>query len=90
MAYNVNVFTLNGCSHCKTLKEELDKEGISYQEFEANVNRKLYDQILEVTKLDALPTVYLQDPETQSGPIFVAGRDFYTKEEALQKIKKYL
>ena len=90
MAYNVNVFTLDGCSHCKTLKEELNKHGIKYQEFEANQHRSAYDQIVEATKLDALPTVYLQDPETQSGPIFVAGRDFYTKEEALQKIKKYL
>lgn len=90
MAYSVNVFTLNGCSHCKTLKEELNKEGILYDEFEVNKNKKIYDQVVEVTKLDALPTVYLQDPETLSGPIFVAGRDFNTKEEAIEKIKKYL
>lgn len=90
MPYSINIFTLNGCSYCKFLKEELDKEGISYEEFEVNKNRKIYDQVVELTKIDALPTVYLQDPETLSGPIFVAGRDFKTKEEAIEKIKKYL
>lgn len=90
MAYSINIFTLNGCSHCKTLKEELNKEGIAYDEFEVNKNRKIYDEVVKLTNLDALPTVYLQDPQTLSGPIFVAGRDFNTKEEAIQKIKKYL
>lgn len=90
MAYSINIFTLNGCSHCKILKEELTKHGIVYEEFEVNKHRKIYDSVVELTKVDALPTVYLQDPETLSGPIFVAGRDFFNKEEALEKIKKYL
>lgn len=90
MAYTINIFTLDGCSHCKVLKAELDKENIKYQEFEVNKHKKIYDSVVELTKLDALPTVYLQDPATESGPIFVAGRDFTTKEEALAKIKKYL
>ena len=90
MAYSINIFTLNGCSHCKILKEELTKHGIVYEEFEVNKHRKIYDTVVELTKVDALPTVYLQDPETLSGPIFVAGRDFFNKEEALEKIKKYL
>jgi glutaredoxin len=90
MPYSINIFTLNGCSHCKVLKEELDKQGIEYDEFEVNKSRKIYDEVVKLTNLDALPTVYLQDPQTLSGPIFVAGRDFNTKEEAIEKIKKYL
>jgi len=90
MAYSLNIFTLNGCSHCKFLKDELIKQGIPYEEFEVSKNRKIYDEVVKLTKVDALPTVYLQDPETLSGPIFVAGRDFNTKEEAIEKIKKYL
>ncbi len=90
MAYSINIFTINGCSHCKVLKEELSKQGIEYDEFEVNKNRKIYDEVVKLTNLDALPTVYLQDPQTLSGPIFVAGRDFNTKEEAIEKIKKYL
>jgi glutaredoxin len=90
MGYSINIFTINGCSHCKVLKEELSKQGIEYGEFEVNKNRKIYDEVVKLTNLDALPTVYLQDPQTLSGPIFVAGRDFNTKEEAIEKIKKYL
>jgi glutaredoxin len=90
MAYTVNIFTLDGCSHCKTLKEELNKQGIQYTEYEINKFRDLYKAIMEVTKEDALPTVYLQNPETESGPVFVAGRDFNSKEEAIAKIRKYI
>jgi len=90
MQYTVNIFTLEGCSHCKTLKEELKKQSITYTEFEVNKFRKIYDTILAITKEDALPTVYLQNPETDSGPVFVAGRDFNTKEEAIEKIRKYI
>jgi glutaredoxin len=90
MGYSVNLFTLDGCSHCKILKEELKKQGITYDEFEVNKYKKIYDTVVEMTKVDALPMVYIQDPETGSGPIFVAGRDFNTKEEAIEKIKKYL
>lgn len=90
MAYTVNIFTLNGCSHCTTLKDELNKNNISFKEFEVNEHKELYDQVMEITKVDALPTVFLQNPETKSGPIFVAGRDFETKEEVLRKIKKYI
>lgn len=90
MQYTVNIFTLEGCSHCKTLKEELKKQSIPYTEFEVNKFRKIYDSILAITKEDALPTVYLQNPESDSGPVFVAGRDFNTKEEAIEKIRKYI
>ena len=90
MAYNVNIFTLKGCSHCSILKEELNKNNIPFKEFEVREHKQTYDQIIEITKIDALPTVFLQNPETESGPIFVAGRDFQTKEQAMEKIKKYL
>ena len=45
---------------------------------------------MKISEVDALPTVYLQNPETNSGPVLVAGLDFDTKEEAIQRIKRYL
>lgn len=90
MKYSVNVFTLDGCSHCQILKQELRNQNIDYNEFEVSEYKELYDQIMENTKIDALPTIYLQNTETGAGPIFVAGRDFSTKEEAIKKIKKYI
>jgi glutaredoxin len=90
MSYTINIFTLNGCSHCVTLKEALKDNNIPYEEFEVTKHRDLYKEIKDKTKVDALPTVYLQNPETLSGPILVAGRDFNTKEEAIARIKKYI
>ena len=90
MSNNVIVFTLNGCGYCTTLKEELVKNDITYSEYEVNEHKQTYDQILAVTKEDALPTIYMQNPSTGMGPIFVPGRDFKSPEEPIQKIKKYL
>ena len=90
MGYNVCLFTLNGCGYCTTLKEELVKNDITYSEYEVNEHKQTYDQILAVTKEDALPTIYMQNPNTGMGPIIVPGRDFKSPEEANQKIKKYL
>jgi len=88
--YSVNIFTLDGCSHCKTLKQELKNQNIDYNEFDVLKYKELYDQIMEKTKIDALPTIYLQNTETGSGPIFVAGRDFETKKDAIKKINTYI
>lgn len=90
MSYSVNIFTLNGCSHCVILKNALKENNISFDEFEVSKYREIYDEIVKKTKIDALPTVYLQDPNTGAGPIFVAGRDFTSKEEAIERIKKYI
>ena len=90
MGYKVCLFTLNGCAYCIALKDELKKNNILYSEYEVNENKETYDQILAVTKEDALPTIYMQNPDTGMGPIFVPGRDFESPEEALLKIKKYL
>lgn len=90
MSYNVNVFTLEGCSHCSELKKALEENNIPFTEYEVNKHRPIYDQILAETKMDAIPTVYLQNEETGAGPILVAGRDFFQKQEAIDKIRKYI
>jgi glutaredoxin len=90
MAYHVNVFSLIGCSHCKELKSALEENNIPFTDFEVNEHRTIYDQILAQTKMDALPTVYIQNDETGAGPILVAGRDFLQKSEAIEKIKNIL
>jgi glutaredoxin len=90
MAYNVNIFTLDGCTHCSELKKALEENNIQFSEFEVNKHRPIYDQIIAQTKIDAIPTVYIQNEETGAGPILVAGRDFFGKEEGIEKIKKYI
>lgn len=88
MSNTINVFTLNGCSHCIELKKTLNKENIVFKEFEVNQHPEIYRRVLEVTKIDALPTVYIQDTETGNGPLFVAGKDFFNPNEFIEKAKK--
>lgn len=88
--YKVNVFTLNGCSHCVELKKTLNENQIEFKEFEISQHQELFDEVIRLTGHNSLPTTYLQNPETGSGPIFVPGRDYKSKEELLEKIKKHL
>lgn len=88
--YTVNVFTLNGCSHCVDLKNSLKENNIPFNEFEISQHKSTFDDIVKLTGRNALPTTYLQNPETGSGPIFVPGRDYKSLDELLQKIQKYI
>lgn len=88
--YKVNVFTLNGCSHCVELKKTLKENQIEFKEFEIGEHQELFDEVVRLTGHNSLPTTYLQNSETGSGPIFVPGRDYKSKEELLEKIKKYI
>ena len=88
--YNVNVFTLNGCSHCVELKNILKENKIEFNEFEISQNKEVFDEIVKLTGHNSLPTTFLQDPETNSGPVFVPGRDYKTKEELVEKIQNLL
>lgn len=88
--YTVNVFTLKGCSHCVDLKKMLNENDILFNELEILQHKSTFDEIVKLTGKNVLPTTYLQNPETSSGPIFVPGRDYQSKEELLEKIKKYV
>ena len=49
MANQVLLFTLNGCGHCKTLKERLNKESLPFTEVEVGKNQELWNKIVEQT-----------------------------------------
>ena len=59
--YNVNVFTLNGCSHCVELKNILKENKIEFIEFEITQNKEVFDEIIKLTGHNSLPTTFLQD-----------------------------
>lgn len=84
------VFTLNGCGHCVTLKEVLNKNQVPYTELEINVNRAIWNQVVLQTGKNILPTVFIKKEDTDDGPVFVPGRDFEGPEELYEKIKIYL
>jgi glutaredoxin len=47
MTNQVLLFTLDGCGHCKNLKERLNNESLPFTEVEVNKNQELWNKIVE-------------------------------------------
>ncbi len=87
MSSQVVLFTLNGCSHCSTLKKKLDEISIPFIEIEITSNQKIWDKVVEQTGHNVLPTVFIKKENTDVGPVFIPGRDFENVEDIVPKIK---
>jgi glutaredoxin len=90
MANKIVVFTLNGCGHCVELKTKFKENHIPFQEIEIGSNQKLWDQVVNQTGHNSLPTVFVGLEGGESGPVFVPGRDYKDKDELLEMIKSYV
>ena len=90
MANKIVVFTLNGCGHCVELKTKLTQISIPFQEIEIGSTQKLWDQVVNQTGHNSLPTVFVGLEGGESGPVFVPGRDYKDKDELLEMIKSYV
>lgn len=55
-------FTLNGCEHCKTLKEGLGTLGIPYKDVNISNNREMGDLVEKTYKCYSYPIVVLKQP----------------------------
>lgn len=90
MSNTVIVFSLNGCGHCKMLKDELTSQSIPYTEIEISSNKEIWDQVVNQTGHNILPTVFIKKPDTDDGPVFVPQRDFKNQDEIVEIIKTYI
>jgi glutaredoxin len=84
------VFTLDGCSHCVILKSKLNEETIPFTEIEITLNEKIWDKVVEQTGHNVLPTVFIKYQDTDTGPVFIPGKDYESPEDLIPKIKKHL
>lgn len=90
MGSELLVFTLEGCGHCKTFKQRLDKESIPYKEVEVSKNKQIWNQVVEQTKNEYLPAFYIKKEGSNTGPFFCPDKDFKTDDEAIGIIRKYI
>ena len=84
------VFTLNGCSHCESLKNRLTSLSYPYSEIEISNNQSIWDQVVEQTGHNLLPTIYITQDDSDEGMVFVPGRDHKNEDEAIQIVEKYI
>ncbi len=80
---DIIIFTLNGCGHCVELKKSLI-------ELEVGKNTEIWNEVVEQTGHNSLPTVFISLSGGEDGPVFIPGRDYMDKEEVIEKIKEYL
>jgi glutaredoxin len=90
MVNQVLLFTLDGCGHCKNLKERLNKESLPFTEVEVGKNQELWNKIVEQTNNQFLPAFYIKQEGTNKGPFFCPEKDFKSDDEAVNIIKGYM
>jgi len=87
MSNSIVIFSLNGCSHCKSLKNRLTELEIPFIDVEIGQNQKLWDQVVEQTGHNVLPTVFIKQENTEDGPVYIPGRDYQTEDEIVEILK---
>lgn len=87
MSNSIVIFTLNGCSHCKNLKNRLNELNIPFVDVEIDQNKKLWDQVVEQTGHNVLPTIFIKKENTEEGPVYIPGRDYETEDEIVEILK---
>ena len=87
MPDNIIIFTLNGCLHCKNLKNRLTELEMPFIDVEIDQNQKLWDQVVEQTGHNVLPTVFIKKENTEDGPVYIPGRDYQTEDEIVEILK---
>lgn len=90
MSKQLVIFTLEGCGHCKELKNRVSEESIPFTEIEVSRNKELWNKIVDQTKNEYLPSFFIKTEGTDNGPIFCPERDFKGTEEAVEIIKNHI
>lgn len=90
MANKIIIFTLDTCIHCKSLKKRLENDNISYVDVDIDSNQNLWDDVVNQTGHNVVPSVYVQKDEMEDGPIYIPGKDFEDEETIVNIIKTYI
>lgn len=89
MNVTVYIFTLNSCGYCSNLKKNLTNISIPYTEIEITNNKQIWDQVVQQTGHNVLPTVFIKTGDSEEGPVYVPGRDYQNETEIVEIIKKH-
>ena len=49
----------------------------------------MWNQVVEQTKQNVIPTIYITKENTDEGLVFIPGKDFNNRDEGIEIIKKY-
>jgi glutaredoxin len=88
------VYTMKGCPFCSMIKEELDKEDISFIERDIHEFEGEYDEFTKITENDYIPALMLltldENEEASNIQLLAPDRDFNDIYEGVELVKNYL
>jgi hypothetical protein len=86
----IYIFTLNGCVHCSSLKKRFKKESIPFTEIEITVNEDIWNQVVNQTGENVVPTIFIKKENSNDGDVFLPDRDFKDENHLFEIIKEYI
>ena len=77
------IYTNETCPYCKSIKEELDKNNIEFNERLIKDYQKNWQQIYSLTGMPTVPTI------EYNGEYFVPGRDFANASQLINILQNF-
>jgi len=88
------IYTMDGCSHCINMKEQLKENNIDFLERNIDKHKNEYESFVKATKNDYLPAFTLleidDDNNVNNIVLMAPDRDYKDINEAIDKVKNYL
>ena len=89
MSFTIVIFSLNDCYHCKSLKKRLKNDNISFTDIDIDLNQSLWNDIVNQTGHNVVPSVFIGNNDTDDGPIYIPGKDFEDEDAIVDIIKSH-
>jgi len=89
MPNTIVIFTLDNCIHCTSLKKRLKKEKIPYVDIDIDSNQNIWNQVINQTGHNVVPSVFVKSDDIEEGPIYVPGKDFEDENTIVEIIKTH-
>ena len=80
---NITVYTNNTCGYCDTLKAELEKNNIKFEDRITSEWEKEWNDVVGLTGMPTTPTVYYEDS------YFIPVRDFGNPQQLIEILKNF-
>jgi glutaredoxin len=88
------VYTMEGCPFCSMIKEELNKENITFIERDINEFEEEYDEFSSITENEYVPALMLltldENEEASNVKLLAPDRDFNDIYEGVELVKNYM
>tara|TARA_R110000824_G_scaffold153862_1_gene325611 strand:+ start:144 stop:521 length:378 start_codon:yes stop_codon:yes gene_type:complete len=79
----ITIYTQGACGYCKTIKEELEKNNIEFEERLINEWSDEWQKVNSLTSIPTTPTICYEDS------YFIPGRDFGSPQQLINIFKNF-